>query len=120
MDGYPLPVSVYNTGGWVMDQPTMTPTQGAAMVFIDDETNLASLRLFNDPVNGEFAAVHAAGVGGFKDPDNPLLAQMNQAFPATQAVWGEFSAQVCAATERHARVLLQQFFPPSAGQGARP
>lgn len=110
IEGFAHPVAVYNTGGWVMDQPTMTPTQGAAAVFIDDELNLASLRLFNDPLNGECAPVRAAGVGGFRDQDNPLLAQMTEALRPTAPAWDAFSAQARAATERHARVLLQEFF----------
>lgn len=114
--GYAHPVCIYNTGGWVMDQPTMTPTQGAAAVFIDDEMNLASLRLFNDPVNGEFAPVRAAGVGGFEDQDNPLLARMNEALRPSAAAWSDFSTQAHAAAQRHARVLLQTFFTPPPSQ----
>ena len=76
MPGYDRPVGIFNTGGWVMDQPTMTSTQGASAMFIDDELNVASLRLFNDPVNGRMAPVHARGVGGFHDRDNPMLAAL--------------------------------------------
>jgi hypothetical protein len=104
------PVAVYNTGGWVMDQPTKLPTQGAAGVFIDDEMNLASLRFFNDPVDGQFAPVRALGVGGFRDQDNPLLAQMTEALQASAASWASFSAQTLAAVELHSHLLLQKFF----------
>ena len=115
IDAYARPVAVYNTGGWVMDQPTMTPTQGAASVFIDDELNLASLRLFNDPANGKMGPVRAAGVGGFRDADNPLLAGLGAALGPTEALWTEFTTQVRAATELHAKVQLKAFFPaPSA------
>lgn len=114
--GYAHPVCIYNTGGWVMDQPTMTPAQGAAAVFIDDAMNLASLRLFNDPVNGEFTEVHAAGVGGFEDHDNPLLAHMTEVLRPKEAAWSAFSHQARTAAERHARVLLQTYFKYSPNQ----
>lgn len=117
--GFAQPVAIYNTGGWVMDQPTMAPAQGAAAVFIDDELNVASLRLFNDTANGESAPVRAAGVGGFRDRDNPLLARMNEALGSTASDWQAFSAHARAAVELHARVLLQTFFEPKAVPAGR-
>ena len=110
LEGYAKPVSVYNTGGWVMDQPTMAPAQGAAAVFIDDELNLASLRLFNDPLNGARSPVRAAGVGGFHDHDNPLLKRMTEVLEtAVQAkAWDAFSIEAGIALELHAGLLLRE------------
>jgi hypothetical protein len=104
------PVAVFNTGGWVMDQPTMTHTQGAAAVFIDDALNLASLRLFTDPVDGVMAPVQAAGTGGARDRANPMLAALRQAVQATQAAWAPFSQAVQQSTEHRAQVLLDRYF----------
>ena len=104
--GQARPVAVYNTGGWVMDQPTMTPAQGAAAIFIDDELNVASLRLFDDPLNGEYAPVQARGTGGMRDHDNPLLERMNAAIAATKAEWEAFSTHACDALNLHASILL--------------
>ncbi|WP_088287106.1 metallophosphoesterase [Ideonella sp. A 288] len=118
--GFIRPVAVYNTGGWVMDQPTMAPTQGAAAVFIDDALNLASLRLFNDPLNGEAPAVHVAGVGGFLDEANPLLKRMTDALGPTAEAWATFSQQVRWASERHAECLLDRFFDPQGASEATP
>ncbi len=105
--GYTRPVAVYNTGGWVMDQPTMAPTQGAAAILIDDAMNLGSLRLFNDSLNGTSPAVHVCGVGGFRDADNPLLETMNGALLATTGPWQAFTTEASAALTTHARVLLR-------------
>jgi hypothetical protein len=117
--GYSHPVSIYNTGGWVMDQPTMTPTQGAASVFIDDRLNVASLRLFNDPVNGEMNPVRGAGVGGFSDADNPLLTQLNDVLgAATRPLWTAFTEQARVATELHASVQLKKYFTADTDQGS--
>lgn len=106
------PVAVFNTGGWVMDQPTMTHTQGAAAVFIDDALNLASLRLFTDPVDGVMVPVQAAGSGGPRDRANPMLAALRQAVQATQAAWVPFSQAVQRSAEHRAQVLLERYFDP--------
>jgi hypothetical protein len=116
VEGFTRPVAVYNTGGWVMDQPTMAATQGGAAVLIDDELNLASLRLFNDPINGESLPVRAVGIGGFRDQDNPLLARMTEALRPAAAVWEAFSAQASAAVELHARVMLDTFAAPGGSR----
>jgi len=108
--GLPRPVAVYNTGGWVMDQPTMTSTQGASIVLVDDDLNLAALRLFNDPVNGACPAVHAAGTGTARDRDNPLLPALAQAVARQADGWDRFTRSAVAAVERHARDLLDTFF----------
>ena len=110
--GFDRPVSVFNTGGWVMDQPTMANTQGAAAVFIDEALNVASLRLFNDPVNGVMAPVHARGVGGFRDRDNAMLSTLNAAVAQTTPVWKAFSECARVATETRATRLLDHFFHP--------
>jgi hypothetical protein len=111
--GFALPVSVFNTGGWVMDQPTMAATQGAAAVFIDADLNVASLRLFNDAVNGTAAPVQARGVGGFRDRDNAMLDALNAALARTEAPWATFSECARQATELQATRLLDKFFMPA-------
>lgn len=119
VQGFDRPVAVYNTGGWVMDQPTMTTTQGAAAVLIDDALNVASLRLFNDPVNGSSPAVHAAGTGGWRDRDNPLLAALAGALERTRDDWSAFTRATVGAAERHANELLDDFFGQRARQALR-
>jgi hypothetical protein len=111
VEGYDAPVAVYNTGGWVMDQPTMSSTQGASAVFIDADLNVASLRLFNDAPGGTGAPVHAAGVGGFRDLRNPLLDAMVQALALAEASWDQFSRSVNAACRQRADGMLDKFFP---------
>lgn len=108
--GFDRPAGIFNTGGWVMDQPTMTSTQGASAMFIDDELNVASLRLFNDPVNGRMAPVHARGVGGFRDRGNPMLSALAAGIERTAPAWEAFSRNAQQATERRAAGLLDEFF----------
>jgi hypothetical protein len=118
--GLARPVAIYNTGGWVMDQPTLTSTQGAAVVLIDGDLNLASLRLFNDPVNGICPAVHAAGTGTARDRSNPLLPALDQAVARQADDWDRFTRSAVASIQRHAQFLLDAFFDgqPSDRAGA--
>jgi hypothetical protein len=111
--GFGQPVGVFNTGGWVMDQPTMTSTQGASAMFIDEALNIAALRLFNDPVNGRIPPVHARGVGGFRDRDNPMLAALAAGVEGTRPAWEAFSRNAQEATVRRATLLLDEFFSAS-------
>ncbi|MDQ6685364.1 MAG: hypothetical protein M3Z16_09565 [Pseudomonadota bacterium] len=112
--GFARPVGIFNTGGWVMDQPTMAAAQGTAAVFIDAAMNVASLRLFNDPLNGPAAPVSARGVGGFTDARNPMLAGLSAALPATAPAWAGFTSLMQQAVEKRAGELLGQFFPTTA------
>ena len=111
--GYDRPVGIFNTGGWVMDQPTMTSTQGASAMFIDDALNIASLRLFNDPVNGRVPPVHARGIGGFRDRDNPMLAALAAGIERSAPAWEAFSRHAQQATQSRATLLLDEFFSAS-------
>jgi UDP-2,3-diacylglucosamine pyrophosphatase LpxH len=113
VEGFDRPVGVFNTGGWVMDQPTLASTQGAAAVFIDEALNVASLRLFNDPVNGSITPVQARGVGGFRDRDNAMLAALAAGIERTAPAWEVFSRSAQAATETRATRLLDEFFDAS-------
>lgn len=118
---YQRPVSIYNIGGWVLDEPTMMACQGAAIVLIDDDVNIASLRLFNDPINDAMSPVRVEGVGGFRDAGNPLLAATRQAVTATAPDWAAFTDEALAAIRQRAVIDLGEFFHPEpAIEDARP
>ena len=46
LTGYPQPVCIYNTGGWVVDTSAPALTQGAVAVLLDEELNVASLQFY--------------------------------------------------------------------------
>jgi len=46
--GFPTPVSVVNTGGWVVDTPELNPLKGASLILIDEELNVASLCCYTE------------------------------------------------------------------------
>jgi UDP-2,3-diacylglucosamine pyrophosphatase LpxH len=50
--GYPSPVRISNTGGWVVDTSTPATTQGAVAILLDDDLNTASLQLYRQESSG--------------------------------------------------------------------
>ena len=110
--GFRHPVGVYNTGGWVLDAPKMMRQQGAALVFVDEELHVASLRLFNDPLDHHPPPVHAAGVGGYADRENPLLTLLENHLDAKEH-WQDFTSAFAAAAERRALIAARYSFDPT-------
>jgi hypothetical protein len=52
--GYPTSTGIYNSGGWVVDQPQIEPLQGGSAILVDENLNVVSLRFYNqetDPAN---------------------------------------------------------------------
>jgi predicted phosphodiesterase len=86
MKGYPGPVKVYNTGGWALNGPRLDNAQGAAMILIDDQLNVASLRLFmtphDDEVRPAYVEMLSDGPGSetFRDEINEWLGASEKAW----------------------------------------
>ncbi len=95
VDGFDVPVGVFNTGGWVLDEPTLMPVQGCAAMLVSDELEVASLRLFNDPTDGTIAPVRVEGSGR----QTRLVDETAEAVERASSHWAEFSRTV------HARII---------------
>ena len=128
LDGYPNPVQVFNTGGWVLDQVRQATTQGAAAVFIDDELNAGSLRLFQANPADEVMPVHVQHVRGAKTPSEPLSGvkdrhlwtrQLIDAAQSTQGEWASFSAAAYKSLALRSKIISHRFFDPHAHLTAR-
>lgn len=85
--GFARPVGVFNTGGWVLDQPTLMPVQGCAAMLVSDALEVASLRLFNDPTDGTIAPVRVEGSGRA----TRLAGEAGEAVARAADVWADFS-----------------------------
>lgn len=49
--GYPARLKIYNTGGWVIDSNEIQKLHGGAVILIDENYNVISLRLYNETDN---------------------------------------------------------------------
>lgn len=113
VEGFDLPVKVFNTGGWAIDKPVLSAHQGAAVVFVDDQFNVASLRLYNCSNNRSVPPPMAAGAGG--DNSNPMLSDLEAALSKTN--WIEFTENVNTAIDVRQRNALHRYFDPATEHG---
>jgi UDP-2,3-diacylglucosamine pyrophosphatase LpxH len=104
---YREPVRVFNTGGWVLDEPRLDTVQGASMVLIDEHRNVAALRLFGCPANGVAAPVEVRGTGRFSDMENPLIGQLQGRLESSLGQWQEFTRTAAAELEVRRRVIAE-------------
>ena len=106
--GYDVPVGIYNTGGWVLDEPTLMPVQGCAAMLISDELEVASLRLFNDPTDGMMAPVRVEGSGRV----SRLVDETSEAIERASLHWADFShivhARIIEEADKRVRQLLER------------
>lgn len=115
--GFDNPIDVYNTGGWVVDTLKPDTRAGAAAVLIDEELNVASLRLYNQRTFGSSqVAVRVAS----DSSDNPLAERLGSRIDPQVDPWARLSAVVAEAVpERYAclRTIINQ---GTAAAKARP
>ena len=108
VDGFDVPVGIFNTGGWVLDEPTLMPVQGCAAMLVSDELEVASLRLFNDPTNGEMNPVRVEGSGRL----NRLADETAKAVEQASVSWANFSSivhtRIVEEADKRVRQLLER------------
>lgn len=105
--GFDNPIDVYNTGGWVVDTLKPDTRAGAAAVLIDEELNVASLRLYNQRTFGSSqVAVRVAS----DSSDNPLAERLGSIEdrpasrplgPALGGGSGSGARALCLPTDHH-------------------
>ena len=103
--GYPAWVNVYNTGGWVVDTVAPQPLHGGAVVLIDDDLNVAALRMYNenaDPAGYSISLQEARHVG---ESVNPLYIHLNTLINQTAGHWKGFQETVAQAVRVRAQNL---------------
>lgn len=103
--GYPAWVNVYNTGGWVVETVDPQPLHGGAVVLIDDDLNVAALRMYNenaDPAGYSISLEEASHIGESK---SPFYIYLNELIAQSTAPWNDFLATVARAVRVRAQNL---------------
>ena len=101
IEGIDRPVRVYNTGGWVVDTTKSAPTQGAAIVVIDEDGNAASVRMYNQSEKPSAYRVRVTRAGDALEP-NPLYDAISELVKPGGPPWSDFSAKVAeVVVQRH-------------------
>jgi UDP-2,3-diacylglucosamine pyrophosphatase LpxH len=101
--GFTQPVSLINSGGWVVDTKDTSAVQGASVVLIDAECGVASLRMYNQADDRSTYSVHLRGSGSARD--HALQTRLEAELDLTATPWSGFSAEVAAAVASRHRLL---------------
>ena len=92
--GFTKPLSVYNSGGWVVDTKTTSAHQGAAVLLIDADCHVTSLRMYNQASAQDDYRVDLSCADA---ETNDLHARLNRSLDFDRSPWTDFSK--AAATE---------------------
>jgi hypothetical protein len=90
---FPPAMAVYNTGGWVVDTEQTEPAHGGAIVVLDEQFNVASLRMYNEARNAHDYRVRVETVDSGR---NPLYTHLAQLVNSDKDPWRSFSQAVAA------------------------
>ena len=99
--GYPQPVRIYNTGGWVVDTKETRPLHGAAAILLDEDLNSASLRLYNQSDRTSSYRVEVAHAGA----PNPFSTRVAGLVKPEEEPWSGFSKTAAQLVEQRHRDL---------------
>ncbi|MCD4806698.1 MAG: metallophosphoesterase [Methanococcoides sp.] len=102
-------VPVYNTGGWVVDTVDPQAVFGGSVVLIDDELNLASLRMYNEELRPGTCRVRVKAVDE-NGKENPLYDRICSLVDCEEneeekGPWKQFSSEASHAVRERAERL---------------
>jgi hypothetical protein len=101
--GFSRPVMVLNTGGWVVDTECTAPLQGAAVVLVDEDCHLASLRFYNQAEHRSGYGVHVAQIDAPMSGDLPRRIASSCDFSTPP--WTSLSDAVAAGVQQRHSIL---------------
>ncbi len=93
-ENFERPVSVYNTGGWVLDTALLSTVEGAALAFVDERMNTALLTLYALDGDGVLQKAAVSSADPVADEDNPMLEALQDAVTAADHEWDAFRLAV--------------------------
>lgn len=93
-DKYRNPVEVYNCGGWVVDSLQPTPVMGGAAVLVDENLDVASVRLYNEAPDPRDYSVKVQAAA---PESNPFCQRIASLVDPSRGVWKEFSSKAAEA-----------------------
>ena len=103
--GYPEWTSVYNSGGWVVDTVDPVPAHGGAVVLVDEDLNVASLRMYNEALRGSGYQVRVEAASHSGAPTNLFCEQLQSLVNPSENPWRTFSETVAHSISAYAENL---------------
>ena len=88
-EGYPNPIKVFNTGGWVVDTLKEQPLHGGSIALIDENLDVVSLQMYKE---GKYkpTAEWITHDHTHDDSHNAFFNKISGAIKNDPAVWDEF------------------------------
>lgn len=103
--GYPAPLKVYNSGGWVVDTVNISPLHGASLLLIDESLATVALRMYNQAINPQDYTVRVEELTLPGVANSAFYTRLNSIVNNARDPWKPFSQTVAAAIGVHARLL---------------
>jgi hypothetical protein len=91
LDGYAEDVHIYNGGGWVIDTIDPLPAQGGAIVVVDDQGHVTSIRMYDQSEGPRPSPVSVACADPDGEEANPLYAHLKRIVDPDQPPWSDFT-----------------------------
>jgi hypothetical protein len=98
-------VSVYNSGGSVVDRSQSQPFYGGAVIMLDEDLNAVSLRMYNEAPQAKDFAVSVAAVDNTPSCTSRLLTKICSLIKPQSSPWSDFSQTAAEAVALHTRKL---------------
>ncbi|MEZ4805019.1 MAG: hypothetical protein R2852_05920 [Bacteroidia bacterium] len=86
-EGYPNPVKVYNSGGWVVDTMKQQPLHGASIVLVDEHLDVISLQMYKEGKS----QVTLEEVKGTNQKNCDFYQRINQSIDMQNEPWTGFA-----------------------------
>jgi hypothetical protein len=88
--GLAQPVRIFNSGGWVVDTLDVEPLHGANVVLVDENLEVACVRLYNQAADPSAYRVRLDD--GLPVEQGDFYRRLSGLIEGDASVWGEFSA----------------------------
>lgn len=93
VDEFKRPVTVYNSGGWVMDTALMHTVEGASIVVIDEDLHTAALQLYR-MTGASVTPPEVQSADPIPDADNLMFTTLDKARAGASRAWETFTRSV--------------------------
>jgi hypothetical protein len=104
-EGYPAPVNIYNSGGWVVDKLHPHAVYGAALILIDETLHPITVRMYNQATNDDAYAVQVAESLRPGSSPSPFYTRVRALVQPDQNPWKSFSKSIAEAVHIYEHVL---------------
>lgn len=100
--GFPSPVRVFNTGGWVVDTAVPAPVQGGVVVLVDDDLEVVPLQIYRQSSSSAPPPVQVLPYKTAGEVSSDFRSELAARIVPTADPWASITAAASALTaQRH-------------------